>query len=425
MQDMDDIELLRQYAEHDSEEAFTVLVQRHVNLVYSIAFRHVANAHRAEEITQAVFVILARKARKLRPGTVLSGWLYHTARLTAANAQRSEIQRTRREQEAYLQSTITENESDAWTQIGPWLDHAMAGLNEKDRNAIVLRFFEGRNLREVGTAIGASEEAAKKRVTRALERLRHFFSKRGITLTAAGLAAAVSANSIQAAPAGLAISAVAAAKGSAATASTLTLVKGALKVMAWTKLKLAAVVGVAVILTASTTTVIIKKSLDDRGDADQLMKEGWEMLQSGHRSEAVAKFDRAVKLDPKNPDAWNGRGWVSFNSGRPQEAEQAFQKVLALNPTHPAALNGMGQLYLAKKDYEQAESWLLKAAPQASAAWFGLARIYLVQGKFDQAEEWAQKLVDSGDMNDMAKQMLEAAKKKELTGKLRQMLEPK
>jgi uncharacterized protein (TIGR03435 family) len=264
MQEMDDIALLRQYAEHDSEEAFTMLVTRHVNLVYSTALRHVGHSHPAEEITQAVFVILARKSRSLRKGTVLSGWLYHAARLTAANFLRSETQRIRREQEAHMQSTLNEAETDVWMQIRPMLDNAMAGLNEKDRNATVLRFFEGRNMREVGSALGASEEAAKKRVNRAVEKLRKFFTKRGVTLSAAAIAGAVSANSVQAAPVGLTISAVAAAKGSAVTASTLTLIKGALKIMAWTKAKTIIVVGASVLLAAGTTTITVKEIEDHR-----------------------------------------------------------------------------------------------------------------------------------------------------------------
>jgi len=260
MQEWDDMELLRHYAGQDSEEAFTTLVTRHVNLVYSTALRHVGSSHPAEEITQAVFVILAKKARSLRQGTVLSGWLYHAARLTAANFLRSETQRTRREQEAHMQSILNETETDVWQQINPLLDTAMADLNEQERNAIVLRFFEGRNMRDVGNALGASEDAAKKRVARALEKLRKFFTRRGITLSAAVIAGAVSANSVQAAPVGLAetASAVAFAKGATASVSTLTLIKGALKIMAWSKTKTAVAAGLAAVLGVSTAVVVVK-----------------------------------------------------------------------------------------------------------------------------------------------------------------------
>ncbi len=203
----DDIALLQDYARRNSEEAFATLVSRHVNLVYSVALRQVRDAHLAEEITQAVFIILARKARSLSPRTILSGWLCRTARYASANALTIQRRRQRREQEAYMQSALNEpeSESDAWKHIEPLLDTALAQLSEKDHDAVVLRFFEGRNLSEVGTALGASEEAAKKRVTRAVEKLRTFFTKRGIALPAAALTGAISANAVQAAPVGLAV----------------------------------------------------------------------------------------------------------------------------------------------------------------------------------------------------------------------------
>jgi uncharacterized protein (TIGR03435 family) len=259
MPELDDIELLAQYARDTSEVAFATLVTRHVNLVCSTALRSVGNPLAAEEITQAVFIILAKKARNLSPRIILSGWLYQTARLTAANFLRGEIRRQQREQEAYMQSLLNESEPELWSRIAPFLDAAMAGLGEKDRNAVVLRFFENRSLGEVGRALGASEDAAKMRVNRALQKLRKFFTKRGITLSAAVIAGAVSANSVHAAPVGLAITVTAtAAKGSAVTASTLTLIKTTLKFMAWTKAKTAIVVGVGVLLAAGTTTVTLK-----------------------------------------------------------------------------------------------------------------------------------------------------------------------
>ena len=160
MQEWDDIALLREYVGHDSEEAFATLVTRHVNKVYSVALRHTRNPHQAEEITQAVFVILAKKSRHLGRRVVLSGWLYQTARLAALTFIRSEIRRARREQEAQMQTLLNESESEVWTQIAPLLDTAMAGLNEKDRYAVVLRFFDGKSMREVGTALGGSEDAS-------------------------------------------------------------------------------------------------------------------------------------------------------------------------------------------------------------------------------------------------------------------------
>src|SRR5690349_43757 len=134
MQELDDIALLRHYTEQNSEAAFGALVSRHVNKVYSVALRHTRNPHQAEEITQAVFVILALKARHFGKGVVLSGWLYQTARLTAMTFIRREIRRARREQEAHMQNLLNAPESEVWPQIAPLLDAAMAALSETDRH---------------------------------------------------------------------------------------------------------------------------------------------------------------------------------------------------------------------------------------------------------------------------------------------------
>ncbi len=264
MHELDDHDLLRQYAEQNSEAAFAALVTRHVDKVYSTALRHTRNAHAAEEITQAVFVILAKKSGRLGAKVILSGWLYETARLTALTYIRSEIRRARREQEAHMQ-TILNGGGDAsspftsetaWPHIAPLLDDALAKLSAADCHAVVLRYFEDKSLGEVGAALGASEDAAKKRVTRAVEKLRRFFTKRGVTLTATVLTATISANSVQAAPLGLGATVTAAAtKGAAVSGSTLILIKGALKFMAWMKLKTAVVIGVGVMLAAGTVVV--------------------------------------------------------------------------------------------------------------------------------------------------------------------------
>ena len=260
MRDFNDMALVREYVRVNSEAAFAELVDRHISLVYSAAFRHAGQAAHAQEITQAVFIILARKAAGLRPDTVLAGWLCETTRLTALSFMRGEHRRQRREQEAYMQSTLRESTDETvWNQLSPLLDEAMSRLGRKERDAVVLRYFKDQNLREVAELLNINEPAAQKRVNRALEKLRKFFTKRGVDSTTATIAGAISANSVQAAPVGLAktISVVAVAKGAAASISTLTLIKGALKIMAWTKMKSAVVVAVAVLLTAGTTTTLI------------------------------------------------------------------------------------------------------------------------------------------------------------------------
>ena len=161
-----------------------------------------------------------------------------------------------------MQSILNEPESnETWAQIAPLLDAAMERLGRKDHDALVLRFFENRNFKEVGTALGASEDAAKMRVSRALGKLRKFFAKRGVSSTTATLAETISVNSIYAAPVALAktISAVALAKGATASVSTLTLIKGALKIMAWTKAKTAVAAGVGILIAAGTTTLTVKE----------------------------------------------------------------------------------------------------------------------------------------------------------------------
>jgi uncharacterized protein (TIGR03435 family) len=268
----DDMRLVREYADGQSAQAFETLVARYANLVYSAALRQVRDPGLAEEVTQAVFIILAQKAGQLGPGTILSGWLYRTAGYVSGSVLKRERRRQFREQEAYMQSTLNQPDDQVWKQIAPLLDEALLRLGQTDRDALVLRFFEGRSLVEVGSALGASEEAAKKRVARALEKLRKFFSKRGVDSTTAVIAGTISANSLQLAPVGLtkSISTVALAKGAAAPASTATLVKGALKIMAWTKAKTAVAATVIVLLAAGATPVVVKEYNDHRTYAWEL-----------------------------------------------------------------------------------------------------------------------------------------------------------
>ncbi len=318
----DDLTLLREYARNNSEEAFAALVSRHVNLVYSVALRQVRNPQLAGEITQAVFIILARKADSLGDKTILPGWLCRTARYASANALTIQRRRQNREQEAYMQSTLNEAEpmqEEMWNQIAPLLDGAMEQLGQKDHDALVLRFFENKNFAEVGAALGASEDAAKMRVNRALEKLRKFFTKRGVSSTTAIIAGTISANSVQAAPVALAksVTAVAIAKGAAASGSTLTLIKGALKIMAWTKAKTVIVVGIGALLAAGTTTVTINTIEEHKAD------NSWRV--PGFNSRVLDRVSPQVKILPSKIQSGS---WGSGQHGKKMGTGVTFDSVV-------------------------------------------------------------------------------------------------
>jgi RNA polymerase sigma factor (sigma-70 family) len=261
MADGNDMDLTRAYADQNSEPAFAELVDRHINLVYSVALRQTRQPQDAQDITQAVFILLARKAAGLRQRTTLTGWLYETTRFTSRQLLRTRARRQAREQEAYMQSTLSEmSEADSvWRQLAPLLEDAMTRLSEKERTLLALRFFENKTGAETAALLGLRESAAHKRSARALEKLRKFFAQRGIISTPALIAAALSAHSVQAAPTALAptVTALAFTKGAAGGASTLTLVKGALKLMAWTKLKTAALTAAVVLLAALGTSAVL------------------------------------------------------------------------------------------------------------------------------------------------------------------------
>ena len=205
----DNAQLLRDFAKRRSEQAFGELVRRQMDLVYSTALRVVGgDAHLAEDVTQTVFIDLARKARSLCRCAALSGWLYRHTCYTASKAVRSDRRRQAREKEAVAMNGQNDrSETDTiWQQIAPVLDDALSRLGTRDRDAIVLRFFEQRDLRVVGAALGVSEAGAQKRVSRALEKLRRYFARRGITLSTAALATLLSSQAISTAPSVLAAS---------------------------------------------------------------------------------------------------------------------------------------------------------------------------------------------------------------------------
>lgn len=258
----DDAELLRRYARDHDEAAFGELVSRHFALVYSTARRELqGNAHRAEDVAQLVFTDLARKAPRLCDRRSLAGWLYLGTRHAAAHLRRTEQRRQLREHAAYLMNESNETcdstsaaPAPAWDRLQPLLDSVVAQLGDADREAILLRFFAGRSLAEIGTLLQLSPDAAQKRVSRALEKMRRLFARRGIASTSAALGLALethAAATAAAIPPGLALSVGAKSLAAAAQAGPASL--AIFSAMSTTKVTFAAV-AVALAITIARVT---------------------------------------------------------------------------------------------------------------------------------------------------------------------------
>ncbi len=237
MDETTDQQLLKNYAEHQSEPAFAELVQRYVDLVYSAAFRMSRDTQSARDVTQSVFVTLARNAAQLTDRTALAGWLHATARNLAVKSVRSDVRRRAREKEAAaMNELLSDNPDNDWEHIAPHLDDALVELGEADRDALLLRYFKNHDLRTIGAKLGISDDAAQKRVSRAVERLRETFARRGIGVGASGFALVLSANAVQAAPIGLAVTISTAAMLAGSTLVTTTTIT-ATKAIAMTALQ--------------------------------------------------------------------------------------------------------------------------------------------------------------------------------------------
>jgi RNA polymerase sigma factor (sigma-70 family) len=247
--------LLHEYARTGSEEAFTTLVSQYFNLVYTAAIRQLSDSELARDVAQMVFTDLARKARTISPQIPLAGWLYRSTTFAAAKVRRTEQRRLRREREASAMHNPGSEPETEWEQLQPLLDECLAVLGEKDRIIVLLRFFERMNLKQVGEAVGLSDEAAQKRTSRALEKMRLFFTGRGMTISAVALPSLLVANSVLASPHGLAATIAAASLADAGSVVSVGLTFKLMSMISSSKAK-AAVVSIVLVGVFATPLVL-------------------------------------------------------------------------------------------------------------------------------------------------------------------------
>jgi RNA polymerase sigma factor (sigma-70 family) len=350
--------LLADYTEKGSERAFQELVTRYVDLVYSTALRYVdGDSHLAEDVSQTVFIDLARLARTLSPGVMLGGWLHRHTCYTAANVLRGERRRRFRERQAVEMNTPSDSSDATLAYVAPILDEAINQLGRQDRTAIVLRFFERQDLRSVGAALGSSEEAARKRVVRALDKLHVLLKRRGVALSAAALGTALASEAVEAAPAGLSAtlsSTALAAAGSVSSATTFTF----LKIMAMTKLKTGLIS--TIVVAGAVTSLVIQH----RAEARLSSLEQAQRLQSEQAAQLHARTDSLSALLARANSASAGGGVAELLKLRAQAAalrnqtNQLAKAAREKERTPPAALTPeetlqLQQLAIAKMNFSK------------------------------------------------------------------------
>jgi RNA polymerase sigma factor (sigma-70 family) len=269
----DSQKLLADYVGTGSEPAFRELLTRYIDLVYAASVRLVGgDTHLAQDVTQTVFADLAKKAGTLPKEVMLGGWLHHHTVFIASTIMRGERRRQNRERQALEMNTQQDHSGANLAQIAPVLDEAIDQLGTEDRTAILLRFFERLDFRSVGQALGSTEEAARKRVVRALEKLHSILKHRGVTLSAAALGAALATEVVAAAPAGLALSVATFSLAGTVPTSTTTL--GVVRTIFMTKLKAGLVCAVVALATTSVVQLASLRQLraQNQGLLDQASK---------------------------------------------------------------------------------------------------------------------------------------------------------
>ncbi len=323
--------LLIEYAQDGNESAFRDLVARYIDLVYSTALRRLGgDAHLAEDVSQTVFLHLAKKARHIPSGVLLGGWLHQAACNVAGTVRRAERRRQNREREAAQMKALEDDSGSQCEHLTEMLDEVISQLPTEDRAAVLLRFFERRDFQAVGQALGSTEDAARMRVNRALEKLRVLLKRRGVTVSAAALGALLATEAVHAAPMGLAASVAVDALAGAMAAGGLAW--SVLKVMTITKLK-AEVLGVALIGGLATGLVVQHQSLARLRNDNRLLRQQVQQLADTRAELAKAKVDRAEleRLQRGQLELLRLRGEVTTL----REAADAASKALQTHPLNP------------------------------------------------------------------------------------------
>ncbi|HLP77992.1 MAG TPA: sigma-70 family RNA polymerase sigma factor [Candidatus Paceibacterota bacterium] len=328
MDEKPDSQLLREYAEHRSEAAFRELVYRYTDLVYSAALRQVIPADAARDVAQEVFTDLAAKAKdiagKSAGETSLAGWLFRSTRFLALNHLRDERRRLVRERQVMEQTDLTPAAEPEWERIRPILDEAMSDLTESDRDALLLRFFKNRDFRTIGESLGLSDDAAQKRVSRALEKLRAEFVRRGVTTTAVALTTVLSANAVTVAPTGLAITLSTSVLAGAITVSAATATKTTLTAMNWINFKSIVAIATSAVIAGTGTYVLQQREVKRLRDENQSMALVQQQITDARAalSASTANNDELERLRQERSELLRLRGEVGTLRAQTKELEK-------------------------------------------------------------------------------------------------------
>ena len=365
MQTKSDLELLRAFAGKGEEAAFRELVGRYADLVYSAAVRQVASSATAADIAQSVFTDLARKAGSLaKSGGVLAGagslagWLHRATRYAALNHLRADRRRAFNERQAMDQLLANADPAADWERIRPLLDEALDSLDDQDREALLLRFFKNQDFRAVGAVLGVSDDAAQKRVSRAVERLREFFAKRQVAVGAGGLVVLLTANAVQAAPAGLALAAGTAAL--AAGGGGTVVASGLFQIITMTKLQTALI---GIVLAGLVATPLVWQAQSKLRRENEALQA--QLAQLKNDNDDLAGQVAQLKTAPVLPVAKASTPPVGTN-GAPLKS---FQDVVNFIDTHDRRLSAAQIEAYLQRNHRNAESLLAAFQVSLDAAY--------------------------------------------------------